>query len=62
MNIKQKLNGYAQWIIIIIAVGAIFVNTITLYNDVKHLKADVAEIKQEVKDINKYLLLERDKK
>lgn len=53
---KKKLNGIAKWVIVSIAVAGIIFNTAILYNDVKHLKADIAEIKQEMKEITQYLL------
>lgn len=48
------------WIMAIIALGGILVNTITLYNDVKHLKKDVDEIKQELRDLHN-ILMEKEK-
>ena len=42
---NKKLNGLAKWIIVAIAIGGLIFNTAILYNDVKHLKADVTEIK-----------------
>lgn len=55
----KKLNGLAKWIIVAIAVVGIVFNTAILYNDVKHLKDDMTEIKLDIKAINTYLLLER---
>lgn len=52
----KRLNGLAKWIIICIAVAGIIFNTAILHNDVKHLKGDIAEIKEEVKEIRQYLL------
>jgi len=52
----KKINGLAKWIVVAIAVAGIIFNTAILYNDVKHLKGDIAEIKIEVKDITHYLL------
>lgn len=44
----KKLNGLAKWIMVALAVGTIFYNTlvthIVLKNDVKHLKADVDRV------------------
>jgi len=68
---SKKLNGYAKWIMVVIAVGTIAYNTIVtqvvLKNDMKHLTNDVAkgfataredrkEIKQSVKFLTSYLL------
>jgi hypothetical protein len=47
----KKLNGYARWVIIAIAIGGIVWNAATLHNDVKHLKDDIQEIRQDVKQI-----------
>ena len=52
----KKLNGYIRWIVVAIAVGGLIFNTAVLYNDVKHLKGAVQEIKEERKTINIYLL------
>ena len=57
---NKKLNGYAKWIIIIIAVGTILYNTVVTHtivrNDVKHLQQDVAEVKQAVQYIERCLI------
>lgn len=53
---KQKLNGFARWVIVALAVGSVIFNTAVLYNDVKHLKNAVQEIKQEIRDLRTYLL------
>lgn len=52
----KRMNGLARWIIVAIAVGGLIFNSAILYNDVKHLKGDIAEIKQEIKEIRQYLL------
>lgn len=39
----KKFNGYARWIIVIIAVAGIIFNTAILYNDVKNLKSQIAQ-------------------
>ena len=36
----------ANWIFVILALAGIIWNAATLHNDVKHLKADVKEIKE----------------
>ena len=48
--VKNK-NGYARWIITIIAIGGIIWNAATLHNDVKHLKDDMQELRQDMKTI-----------
>lgn len=45
MTKNNRLNGLAKWIIVAIAVGGLIFNTAVIYNDVKHLKEDVKEIK-----------------
>ena len=42
-----------QWIIVAIAVGGLIFNTGVLWNDVKHLKKEVEEIKKILYDIMK---------
>lgn len=49
-------NGRAKWIVIAFAIGGLIFNSGILYNDVRHLKDDLAEIKQEVKEIRNYLM------
>ena len=67
MHNMAKLNEYAKWTGIGIAILAIVWNAFTLHfsvkentavlqNDVVHLKADITEIKADVKSINHYLL------
>ena len=45
----KKLNGTASWILAIIALAVIVYNTVAVHvivkNEVKHLQADVVEIK-----------------
>ena len=53
---KDKIVKYAGLIIAIIALAAIIFNAGTLHNDVRHLRADIEEVKQEVKFISQYLL------
>jgi len=46
---KKTLNGYAKWIIVILATATIAYNTIATHiiakNEIKHLREDVQEIK-----------------
>ena len=67
---SKKLNGYAKWIGIVIAIAAIAWNAIELHyntkkttallqNDLAHLTADVSDIKIDIKAINAYLLERR---
>lgn len=55
-----KKNDTAKWIIVAMAVGGLIYNVIVthtiLKNDVKHLQEDTTEIKQDVKQINMYLI------
>lgn len=38
----------AQWIIVAIAIAGLIFNSGILYNDIKHLKKEFAEMKQEL--------------
>lgn len=53
---SKKINGLAKWVLVAIAVGGILSNAIILWNDVKHIKGDIVEIKQDIKEIRTYLL------
>ena len=53
---KKNGNGRARWIIVALAVGGLIFNSGILYNDVKHLAAEVTEIKQELKDLRVFLM------
>lgn len=44
-------NGYVKWFFIALAVAGIVWNAATLHNDVKHIKADIQEIKTVLKEI-----------
>lgn len=48
---SSKAKGYAQWIFVVIAIAGIVWNAATLHNDVKHLKGDLAEVKEGLKEI-----------
>jgi len=52
----KKINGLAKWIVVAIAVAGIVFNTAILYNDVKHLKKQIHEVKQEIRDLRNYLM------
>ena len=47
---KDKLNGYVKLFIIGMALAGIIWNAAVLHNDVKHIKADIQEIKAILKD------------
>lgn len=51
-----KKNDMAKWIIVALALLTLVFNSGVLYNDVKHLKEVVRELKQDVKQINTYLI------
>lgn len=53
---KRKANGLAKWIVVAIAIGGILFNTAILYNDVNHLKKQMQEVKQEIRDLRNFLL------
>lgn len=42
---KDKLNGYVKFFFIGLALAGIIWNAAVLHNDVKHIKADIQEIK-----------------
>lgn len=48
---KKNGNGRARWIVVAGAVVGLIFNSGVLYNDVNHLKKDIAEVKQEIKDL-----------
>jgi len=48
---KKNGNGRARWIVVALAVGGLIFNSGILYNDVRHQKQDIAEIKQEIKEL-----------
>jgi hypothetical protein len=52
----KETNGRAKWIVVAFAIGGLIFNSGILYNDVRHLKEDLAEIKQEVKEIMVHLM------
>ena len=63
----KKLNGLAKWVLVALAFLGIIWNAFTLHygvkentavlqNEITHLTADVADIKTDIKAINKYLL------
>ena len=54
-------NGRARWIIVALAVAGLIFNSGILYNDVKHLKDDVAEIKAEIQYLRQCLINESNK-
>ena len=53
---KKNGNGRARWIIVALAVGGLIFNSGILYNDVKHLKEDVAEVKQDIKTLRELFI------
>lgn len=55
----NKINGWVKKFFLGLAVAGIIWNAATSFNDVKHLKREVAEIKNEVKEI-RTILLSRD--
>ena len=66
----KKLNGISKWILVVLALLGIMWNAFTLHygvkentavlqNEIMHLTEDVADIKQDIKAINTYLLERR---
>lgn len=66
----KKINGLAKWILVALAFLGIMWNAFTLHygvkentavlqNEIIHLAEDVADIKQDIKAINNYLLERR---
>ncbi len=52
----KESNSRAKWIVVAFAIGGLIFNSGILYNDVRHLKDQLTEIKQEVKEIRIYLM------
>ena len=52
----KQMNSKAKWIIVALAVAGLIFNSGVLYNDVKHLKEDLAEVKQEIQYLREYLI------
>ena len=66
----KKLNGISKWILVALAFLGIMWNAFTLHfgvkentavlqNEITHLADDMADIKQDIKAINTYLLERR---
>lgn len=66
----KKINGLAKWILVALAFLGIMWNAFTLHygvkentavlqNEITHLADDMADIKQDIKAINTYLLERR---
>jgi hypothetical protein len=53
---KNQGNGRAKWIVVALAVGGLIFNSGILYNDVRHLKEEVSEVKQEIKDLRELFI------
>jgi len=51
-----KNNNLVKWIIVALAVAGLIFNSGVLYNDVKHLKTEMVELKQQIGSIQEYLL------
>jgi hypothetical protein len=47
----EKRNGLVKWVVVALAVGGLIFNSGILYNDVKHVKDEIAEVKQEIKEL-----------
>lgn len=59
-SINQETNSdLAKWIVIIIALGTIIFNTITLHNDVQHLKKNQERIITEISELKNVLIDKR---
>ena len=54
----KKLNGTAKWFIVGLSILTLAFNSGILYNDVKHLKTDVNEIKQDLRGLREYIMFE----
>ena len=52
----NKMNNIAKWIVVGLAILTLAFNSGILYNDVKHLKNQLGEIKQEIKELRSYLM------
>lgn len=63
MTLRQRLNrlnGTAKWVLVAFAVATVAYNTVVTHtivrNDVKHLQADVVEVKEGLATLYAYLL------
>lgn len=63
MGLKQmvsRFNGTAKWVLIAFAILTVAYNTVVTHtivrNDVKHLQADVVEVKERLTTLYAYLL------
>lgn len=57
VNGRLKIIGLiAQWFIVALAVGAVLFNTGVTYNHIMHNAQSIQEIKQEIKDLRKYVM------
>ncbi len=54
----KKLNGTTRWIIVGFSILTLAFNSGILYNDVKHLKTDVTEIKKDLRGLREYIMFE----
>jgi hypothetical protein len=54
----KKLNGTTRWIIVGLSILTLAFNSGVLYNDVKHLKTDVTEIKKDLRGLREYIMFE----
>lgn len=52
----KRVNGTAKWIIVAIAVGGLIFNSGILYNDVKHLREEMAEVKEDIHELSLLML------
>jgi cell division protein FtsL len=52
----KRLNGTAKWVIVAIAVGGLIFNSGILYNDVKHLRQGLIEVKQEIHELRTLII------
>lgn len=52
----KRLNGTAKWVIVALAVAGLIFNSGILYNDVKHLRADMNGVKQEIQELRLVIL------
>lgn len=57
-NMSKKFNGMAKWIVVGIALLTVAFNSGILYRDVQHLRAEVKDIKIDVRALHSYLLHE----
>lgn len=56
---KTESNDIAKWLVIVLALSTLIFNTITLFNDVKHLKENQIRIIKEISELKTALIMKK---